>query len=375
MPAPANLVWETTPGTSSPFTLTTVARSFNNAFGTGGTDKFTFFMYNRSVPGEWMVATGHLSAATTLVLDTVIEGSNGTSAVAWSAGIKDVTNDIQAKNYILTDAANTFTLAQKIQARSNIDVSLKGYLFGLTLSTAGSSATFSIAAGEAVDNANNALMALASSLSKTTSAWAVGSGNGGLDTGTIAANTWYHAYLIKRTDTGVVDALVSLSATAPTLPTSYTLSRRIGSMRTNGSSQWTKFIQTDNTFIWDVPVNDVNATAPGTAAVTRTLSTPLGVSVEALVVAGGSTTNAGTDSPAAIYLSDLGATDSAANATTGIASAVIFDNETTGFALHVPVRVRTNTSSQIRSRLQLSAAGTVLYIDTTGWIDFRGRDA
>jgi hypothetical protein len=36
MPAPANLVWETTTGTASPFTLTTVARSFNNAFGTGG---------------------------------------------------------------------------------------------------------------------------------------------------------------------------------------------------------------------------------------------------------------------------------------------------------------------------------------------------
>jgi len=97
MTTPKNLVWETTTQTASPFTLTTVARSFNNAFGTGGTDLFTAFMYNRSVPSEWMVFTGHLSSSNVMVVDTVIEGSNGTTAVAWSAGTKDVTNDIPAQ--------------------------------------------------------------------------------------------------------------------------------------------------------------------------------------------------------------------------------------------------------------------------------------
>jgi hypothetical protein len=47
-------------------------------------------------------------------------------------------------------------------------------------------------------------------LTKTiSSTWSVGSGNGGLDTGAVLASTWYHIYLIERTDTGVVDALLS----------------------------------------------------------------------------------------------------------------------------------------------------------------------
>ena len=101
MATPKNLVWATTTDTGSPFNLTTVARSWNDAFGTGGTDVFTAFMYNRSVPTEWMVFTGHLSGATTMVVDTVIEGSNGTSAVAWSAGTKDVTCDVPAQTQLL----------------------------------------------------------------------------------------------------------------------------------------------------------------------------------------------------------------------------------------------------------------------------------
>ena len=110
---------------------------------------------------------------------------------------------------------------------------LRGYLSGLTLSTVGSSINFGVAAGVATSDDTTTSMKLATSLSKSTAAWAVGSGVGALDTGTIANSTWYHVFLIERTDTGVVDVLVSLSATTPTLPASYTKQRRIGSMKTN----------------------------------------------------------------------------------------------------------------------------------------------
>jgi hypothetical protein len=62
---------------------------------------------------------------------------------------------------------------------------IRNFLSGLTMSTAGSSATMSISAGQAVDSSNAVLMSLNSAISKTTAAWAVGSANGGLDTGTI----------------------------------------------------------------------------------------------------------------------------------------------------------------------------------------------
>ena len=156
---------------------------------------------------------------------------------------------------------------------------LRGYIDGLVLSTAGASASFGIAAGAAADSTNAVMMALVAAITKTTGAWAVGSGSGSLDTGAIAVSTWYHVHLIRRTDTGVVDVLISLSATAPTLPSPYTQFRRIGSMKTNASSQWTKFIQTDDRFMWDVPVVDVNATNVGTAAVLRALTVPTGIAV------------------------------------------------------------------------------------------------
>jgi hypothetical protein len=90
-------------------------------------------------------------------------------------------------------------------------VPLRGHIDGLTLSTAGASTTMTIAAGQATDSTNAVLMTLASALNKNTGAWAVGSGNGGLDEGTIANNSWYYAHLIQRPDTGVVDAVLSRS--------------------------------------------------------------------------------------------------------------------------------------------------------------------
>lgn len=97
-----NLVHETstTTGTGN-FTLSNVngKRSFNTAFSTGGTDKFYYFISNQSA-AEYEWGTGHLSASTTLVRDTIIGGSNGTSAVNFGAGTKDVTCDMIAAKQV-----------------------------------------------------------------------------------------------------------------------------------------------------------------------------------------------------------------------------------------------------------------------------------
>jgi len=90
----ANLVQEesTTTGTGN-FTLSNKdgRQSFNGAFGTGGTDLFYYFIMHQSA-AEWEVGTGHMSDATTLVRDTVINSTNSNAAVSFSAGTKDVTS-------------------------------------------------------------------------------------------------------------------------------------------------------------------------------------------------------------------------------------------------------------------------------------------
>lgn len=94
MPILAPLVAETTTTTGTgDVTLTGRTgegwRTFNGAYGTGGTDLFHYWIRHRTAL-EWEFGSGHLSAATTLVRDTVIRSSNSDAAVSFAAGTKDV---------------------------------------------------------------------------------------------------------------------------------------------------------------------------------------------------------------------------------------------------------------------------------------------
>lgn len=70
------------------------------------------------------------------------------------------------------------------------------------------------------------------------------SGAGGLDTGTEASNTWYAVHVIGDTaGLNAPAALLSLSATGPTLPAGYDVFRRLGWVRNDPSSNFLEFIQ------------------------------------------------------------------------------------------------------------------------------------
>ncbi len=255
---------------------------------------------------------------------------------------------------------------------------LPGYLFGLTMSTAGSSTTLTVATGFATSSDNLKLMRLASSLAKTTSAWAAGAG-GGLDTGTIANSTWYHWYLIYNPTTDVTDVIFSATATPnsgpTTLPSGYAKWRRIGSMKTNGSGQWTKFIQDGNQFSWDDAPLDVSAANPGTSAVTRTLgSVPSGIRVNALLSVKTVGVSLG-DQPGAVLISDLSTSDVAPTITTNVTMDSYNGATSTSAQNGGQFYVMTDTLGRVRSRLQVSTAGTTLYVNIVGWADTRGRDA
>lgn len=241
---------------------------------------------------------------------------------------------------------------------------LQGYINGCILSTAGGSGTMSIAACEATDSTNAQVMIGAAS-SKTTASWAVGSGNGGLDTGAIANTTWYHFYEIVRPDTGVVDYIFSTSASSPTLPANYTLYRRIGSGRTDGSAHWLAFTQTRDTFIWSTAVLDVNNQSQGgTSRTLATLTVPTGVVVNALFRA--SFTNAGN---ANLIFTSPQESDQASSATTGALSdlATTATNGTSGSYARL-----TDTSARIGYRA-ISGGANGVYVSTYGWIDDRGK--
>ena len=242
---------------------------------------------------------------------------------------------------------------------------LRGFIDGLILSPA-TTTSMPISAGQATDSTNVFTINLASAITKTTAAWAVGNSNGGIDTGTIANATWYYFYLIRRPDTGVVDVVFSASSTSPTLPTSYTQFRYIGAGLTNGSAQWTAYTQAGNEFYLSTPVIELTG-AGSTSAVLLTCTVPRGRKVKAIL-----TLNA--IASTAIYLTDPANADIAAQNAAG-SGAGVGQGGNGGIANVTTADLAqcwTNTSAQVRYRCVSTA---VIGIITNGWIDLRGGNA
>lgn len=360
MPAPKNLVHEETTITGTgDLTLANVngKQPFSTAFSTGSGNPFDYFISNRDA-AEWEVGIGYMSSGTQLVRDDVVETSVGTTAkVSFSAGTKDVTNDIPAGTQIYPAL-------------------LKGHLYGLTLSNNMTDATndIDIASGQATDDDAEVVMVLASALTKRLDAsWAVGTNQGMLDgtesvAGTPDTSTWYFIYLIRRSDTGVVDVLASESASSPTMPTNYDQKRRIGSIFFGATSAIRGFTQNGDKFRWKVAIQNVSAASTGTSAVTRTLSLPVGIVVEAEITGFLALGAAGSTACYAL-ITALDETDTAPSSSLFNVAIANQGNLQLGTTLYV----KTNTSAQIRSRLSASAADITLIINTFGWIDTRGR--
>lgn len=248
---------------------------------------------------------------------------------------------------------------------TDLDSAQLGFLFGLTTSNnAGDAANdIDIGVGRASsESAVGGIMILAAGIIKRIDAtWAVGTNQGGLDTGAIA-NTTYHMHLIRRPDTGVVDLLFSLSAIAPTMPANYTQRRRIGSIvRVAGSNLAYK--QFGDEFRLTLSVTDVNLTGLGTATANRILaSIPAGLELEVGLLIG---INDAAAVARNLYLNYPGESD----ASNGVAIRTTPDgNINFGYC-----RVRTNTSRQVQTTLTGGGAGGVITLTVRSWFDTRGR--
>src|SRR5690606_25924527 len=244
----------------------------------------------------------------------------------------------------------TLSSSEQDQARANISAPLKGHIYGLTLSNNTTDATndIDITAGEAASDATAPmLMTLASGITKRLDgSWAVGSGNGGLDTGSIA-NTWYYVWLIMRSDTGVVDALFSTSAASPTMPANYDHKRLIGAIyRTGGAINL--FTQYVREFVWDSPVTDFSSGSVGTSGALVTLTVPPVAGTKAKVGVFLSNSNGGNAWVRAASV----ANDAVDTANADISIFALQSGRATS-ELHIPV----NSSGQVRYRSDGSSVG------------------
>lgn len=327
-------------------------------------------------------ATLFLTGAYKFRLETsanvLVEETDNVDAFATSAsGVDDIITNftadtiVGADSIIFSDASdgNATKRSTVNGLMAVIGASMSGMILsGLTMSNNATDATndIDIAAGGCVSDDGTTFMRLSSSITKRLdAAWAVGTGQGGLDTGSIA-DTTYHVWVIHRTDTEVTDVLFSTSASSPTMPTSYTKKKRIGSI-VRASAAILGFTQYGNEFILKTPVLDVNSTNPGTSAVTNTLaSIPTGVQMQAImnVMVTNGTNNF------VLYLSSLDSTDQTPSATVAPLGQW-HDSAGTETTAAGQIRIWTNTSSQIRSRLSASGVADNFKIATVGWLDNR----
>lgn len=288
-------------------------------------------------------------------------------------------NTLASAGSVSSIAGNTgaFTLALGINNATNqiqLDPTFhQGYLGGFNLSNDGvtPNTVIDISKGVCCDDAQGYMMKMGAFTKSIGGTWVVGTGNGGLDTGTVAINTWYHVFIIARTDTGVVDGLISTSATSPTMPTNYTVKRRIGSIKTDGSAHILPFIQNGDEFYWAGAIpQDIALTNPGVAAITQTLaSVPTGVVVKAQM-------NIRLGWVSTIpwpFFSPLAVTDQAPGTASSPYGQFFGNNLSSPAAFNYSVL--TNTSAQVRLRCMGSDTNATVNAATLGWVDTRGRNA
>lgn len=231
-------------------------------------------------------------------------------AATMTAGHKVDIHNSSAGNITITraTAADTingvqgnYTLGARQHLKLRVNAAANGYLVegsipqlmpmymqGLTYSNNAGDATndIDIAVGSARDATDAIDMVLTSALTKRSDAtFVVGTGQGGLDTGAVG-NSDYYIWLIKRSDTGVVDAIFSLSNTAPTMPASYDYKRLIGWIkRVGGTIVAFHTYETEGGGLemnWDSPTLDVDLAATlTTTRRTDAVKVPLNFSVEA----------------------------------------------------------------------------------------------
>lgn len=198
--------------------------------------------------------------------------------------------------------------------------------------------------------------------------WVAGDNQGGLDTGTVAADTTYHVFAIYDSTNAVADYIFSLSPTSPTLPGTYDKQKRIASLVTDGSANILPGIYNFNSdgsyeFNYDVFILDVNAAANTTTASTPAISVPTGISVKALI--------------------NIGVNSNVSTRYYGLITSPLITDSTPSSSLHnirhyqnggsdiaenpTPKQIWTNTSAQVRTRFNNTNGDNTIF--TEGWFD------
>lgn len=300
----------------------------------------------------------------------------------WETGINDCVNELN-NNTVKLDASTPFTMEQlgvdpvsprgltTLQKVNSLLISADtSNMPTLANNPTNPNTQIDFGTGFCYDLVTGSKIINTAITKKLDATFVAGTGNGGLDTGTKAINTWYHCFSIAKED-GTSDFLFSTNVSSPTMPSGYIYKRRIGSIKTAGNGNILGFYQNGDRFSWKIPVRDVfyaqASNSLPTTALLKTMSAPFGVEtvvmIYALLFSNGVAINGYISSP---NITDC---DSSELGAFNLCSSTPGGYQQNGSA---NLFIETNTSSQIRFRFTSSNCG--FYTNTQGYIDKRGKN-
>ncbi|KEC75477.1 hypothetical protein RLPCCGM1_c0854 [Rhizobium leguminosarum bv. phaseoli CCGM1] len=293
---------------------------------------------------------------------TVTIDPNGAETIDGAATLT-VPNGYSA--YLICSGSAFFTdkVLTRLQAKAE-STAVGSFIDGLLLSNNGSNPSTHVdfAAGSA--RSGSSFVSSASTMTKRLNGtWAVGTGNGGLDTGSVAASATYFAYAIRKDSDLTFDVVLSTSATiggvTTTLLTGFTIVKCIGVVLTDASSNVRQFVmypRDEYTFV--TPIKDaVNAAISSTSALLA-LTVPNGVKCKAKLRI--QFTSTATTNAALIHDPAQGTLTAGIGNDGGISGAIqVASNYAIGSS-----DIWTNTSRQVR---QVSGAAGNIWVWTDGF--------
>ena len=251
-----------------------------------------------------------------------------------------------------------------------------GHIYGLEMSNNAGDATndIDISAGECRDSTDAVDMTLTALTKRLDADWAAGTNQGMRNSAAAITDTTYHIYAVSKAAGADPDIYAHTSTTVATVITAlqaetggadYIYARRIGSI-VRASGAIVGFSQNGNEFLLKA-VTQVTATNPGTAAVLNTLTNvPVGIKVNAIC-----TVNLSDGSPTgATYM--LVTSPDQTDAAAAVTNFTLFTSASVTAAFTYN-NWRTNTSAQIRTRIDSSTADHTQRINIHGWVDTRGQ--
>ena len=172
---------------------------------------------------------------------------DGTDAVEGGDSVSDLDSNIT--NYL----------------QDPLDKLLSHHIWGCNI-TVTSDTVLTISVGEVTCSNSAGTIRRMRKNTSTTTVTNTSSGVGGLDTGSLAASTWYYIYAVADADATTFTAIMSASASFPT-NASALYCRLIGVALTDGDSDWLVHYETGKGSevigMWSVPINETTTVNAG----------------------------------------------------------------------------------------------------------------